>query len=251
MISFQKVTLGFGPHLLLRDASFEVRAGDIFALVGPSGAGKSTILKSMVGLVPLRHGHITVGGYKVGEDLSSAYYRQMGFLFQEGALFGGLTVLENIAYPLEKLLGFNEKDAKDLAFLKLLLVGIEARVGSLLPAEISGGMKKRVALARALALDPPIVLLDEPTAGLDPEASHAFDVLIADLKMALNLTVLMVTHDLDSLAFLKPQIGLLAEEKVVSGSLESLLASQLPEARDYFHSYRAERSFLSFPPQCP
>src|SRR5579885_1620905 len=203
VISVRDLVVGFGEATVLDHVSLDVFAGEILGFVGGSGAGKSVLMRTIIGLLPRRHGTIEV----FGTDLASlkdererrAIERRWGVLFQQGALFSSLTVRENLQFPVRENLRLSQRLMDELAVAKLEMVGLDASVLEKYPSELSGGMTKRVALARALALDPDIVFLDEPTSGLDPIGAADFDALIATLQRTLGLTVFMVTHDLDSL----------------------------------------------------
>jgi phospholipid/cholesterol/gamma-HCH transport system ATP-binding protein len=246
ILSLNNVSTKLGGRIINRNVSLEVQEQETLALIGPSGSGKSTLLKAMVGLLPITTGTIDVLGYNIHNlTHQEAYflYRNWGFLFQEGALFGNFTVLQNIYVPLEHLFGIPFDIGSELAYTKLKMVGLSERVASLYPSELSGGMKKRVGLARALATDPKLLFLDEPTAGLDPLAAGEFDDLIFALKESLNLTVIMVTHDLSTLKSKTDRIAVITEHGIVVGTLQKLLKSQDPEIHEYFHSPRAEEIF--------
>jgi phospholipid/cholesterol/gamma-HCH transport system ATP-binding protein len=209
-----------------------------------AGSGKSVLMRTIIGLLPKRAGAIEVLGTdldRVGDDERRAIERRWGVLFQQGALFSSLTALENVEMPMREYLGISERLRREVATAKLEMVGLTAADGAKLPAELSGGMTKRVALARALALDPEIVFLDEPTSGLDPIAAGDFDALIKTLQGTLGLTVFMVTHDLESLHTVADRIAVLADGKVVAdGPLGAMLASEHPWVRSYFRGRRAQ-----------
>ncbi len=242
IISVRDLVAGFGGQTVLNHLDLDVRAGEILGVVGGSGAGKSVLLRSIIGLNRKRSGKIRV----LGTDADTAGYRawrsverRWGVLFQAGALFSSLTARENIQFPMRQFLDLPEKTMDDLAMVKLELVGLSPNDAHKLPAELSGGMTKRVGLARALALDPEIVFLDEPTSGLDPIAAGAFDVLIRTLQRTLGITVFMVTHDLDSLNVACDRIAALAAGRIVAeGPMETLLTSDHPWVKAYFSGRR-------------
>jgi phospholipid/cholesterol/gamma-HCH transport system ATP-binding protein len=246
VIEVRDLVVGFGDHVVLDRVSLDVYRGEILGFVGGSGAGKSVLLRTIIGLLPRRHGIIKV----LGVDLSQAsdverqaIERRWGVLFQQGALFSSLTVRENIQFPMRENLSISQTLMDELAVAKLEMVGLDASAMDKFPAELSGGMTKRVALARALALDPDIVFLDEPTSGLDPIGAGDFDSLIATLQRTLGLTVFMVTHDLDSLHTVCDRIAVLADHKVIAaGSMDVMLASEHPWLRAYFHGKRSRVS---------
>ncbi|MBV9347922.1 MAG: ATP-binding cassette domain-containing protein, partial [Pseudolabrys sp.] len=211
-----------------------------------SGSGKSVLLRTIIGLLPLREGAIKVFGIDTraasGAELRSIE-RRWGVLFQHGALFSSLTVRENIQFPIREYLHLPEKMLDELVVTKLEMVGLKADVRDKFPSELSGGMTKRVALARALAIDPEIVFLDEPTSGLDPIGAGEFDNLIGTLQRTLGLTVFMVTHDLDSLHTVCDRIAVLADGKVITaGTMDQMLASEHPWLKSYFRGKRSRAS---------
>ena len=242
VIRVRDLVVGFGDQVVLDHLSLDLRKGEIMGLVGGSGSGKSVLLRTMLGLLPKRQGAIEV----LGTDLDTlsdedrrAVERRWGVLFQQGALFSALTALENVAFPMREYLGVSEKLRREVATAKLEMVGLSAADGAKRPSELSGGMTKRVALARALALDPEIVFLDEPTSGLDPIAAGEFDALIKTLQRTLGLTVFMVTHDLESLHAVADRVAALADGKVVAlGPMASMLASEHPWVKSYFQDRR-------------
>ena len=250
MIEARDLVVGFGDQIVLDHLSLDVRRGEILGVVGASGSGKSVLLRTIIGLIPKREGTIAFTG--LGLDgtphrMRSAIARRRGILFQQGALFSSLTVRQNIQFPMRENLSLSDKLLDELATAKLEMVGLNARDGDKFPAEISGGMTKRVALARALALDPEVVFLDEPTSGLDPISAEEFDVLIRTLQQTLGLTVFMVTHDLDSLHTVCDRIAVLADGKVVAdGPMTTMLASEHPWVKSYFRGKRS-RAFATAP----
>jgi phospholipid/cholesterol/gamma-HCH transport system ATP-binding protein len=228
----------FGDHLVHDGVDLEVDRGEVLGVVGGSGTGKTVLLNTIIGLQRPGAGRVRVFGHDLAE-LTAAQYRDIerrwGVLFQSGALFSALTVRENVAAPLLEHTELPRGVADEIADLKISLVGLPADAGDLKPAELSGGMRKRVGLARALALDPELLFLDEPTAGLDPIGAGAFDELIRDLASSLGLTVFMVTHDLDSLYAVCDRVAVLADKKVVAkASLQELERSSHPWIREYF-----------------
>lgn len=232
----------FGSHVVHDGLDLDIRQGEILGVVGGSGTGKSVLLRSIVGLQPPAAGSI----FLFGQDLLALppekrthIERRFGVMFQAGALFSSLTVIENVAVPLMEQAGLTRAQAEELARSKIGLAGLPADAGSQYPSSLSGGMVKRAALARALALDPDILFLDEPTAGLDPIGAGAFDRLIMTLRDALGLTVFLVTHDLDTLYASCDRVAVLSRKKVlVVDTLERVEAVDDPWIREYFHGPR-------------
>ena len=201
-IELRKVQTEFSGHVVHRDISFSILKGEVTAIIGSSGCGKSTLLREIVGLLRPSGGEVFVFGqdvWKLEEDEFRTLNQRFGVLFQRGALFSALTAGENVAAPLIEMTDLDDATIEELVQLRLGLTGLEPEVASLMPSELSGGMIKRVALARALALEPEILFLDEPTSGLDPIGARAFDALIKTLNTSLKLTTVMVTHDIDSI----------------------------------------------------
>jgi phospholipid/cholesterol/gamma-HCH transport system ATP-binding protein len=242
-IRVRDLVVGFKDYIVLDHLSLEVRRGEILGLVGASGGGKSVLLRTIIGLIPKQQGSIEVLGIdldQANQQVGQAIGRRWGILFQQGALFSSLTARQNVQFPMRENLNLSERMLDDLANAKLEMVGLTVDDGDKFPAELSGGMTKRVALARALALDPEIVFLDEPTSGLDPIAAGDFDSLIQTLQQTLGLTVFMVTHDLESLNTVCDRIAALADGKIVTvGPMEALLASTHPWVMSYFRGKRA------------
>jgi phospholipid/cholesterol/gamma-HCH transport system ATP-binding protein len=249
ILSVRGVTVGFGDKIVLKDLDLDIRRGEILGFVGASGAGKSVLLRTVLGLNAKRAGRIEIFG--VDLDRASDEERlwidmRMGVLFQHGALFSALTVLENIQVPMREYLDMPQALMDDLARLKIELVGLPPDAAPKFPSELSGGMIKRAALARALALDPEIVFLDEPTSGLDPIGAAEFDELVAKLRDTMGLTVYMVTHDLDSLFSVCDRVAVLGNKKVlVEGTIEDMLASEEPWVKSYFRGKRARQLDLA------
>ncbi len=242
VISVRDLVVGFGGTNVLDRVTLDVFRGEILGFVGGSGAGKSVLMRTIIGLLPKRQGTIEVFGTDlaaVGERELRAIERRWGVLFQQGALFSSLTAQQNIEFPIREYLRLSPRLMDEIALAKLEMVGLKPDVRGKFPAELSGGMIKRVALARALALDPDIVFLDEPTSGLDPIGAAEFDELIRTLQRTLGLSVFMVTHDLDSLHAICGRIAVLSEGHVIAtGSIETMLASEHPWLRSYFRGKR-------------
>ncbi len=245
VICVRDLVVGFGDQLVMQGLDLDVYRGEVLGFVGGSGTGKSVLTRTILGLVRKRSGRIEV----FGDDLDklsavdhASIERRMGVMFQQGALFSNLTVKQNIQVPMREHLRLSPGLADELAMLKIALVGLALDAADKYPAQLSGGMIKRAALARALALDPELVFLDEPTSGLDPIGAADFDELIATLQKTLGLTVFMVTHDLDSIYSTCDRVAALAEGKVIaSGPISTLLASDHPWLRAYFHGKRARQ----------
>ncbi len=242
VISVRDLVAGFGEVNVLDRVSLDVFRGEILGFVGGSGAGKSVLMRTIIGLLPKRQGRIEVFGSDldaVSERELRSIERRWGVLFQQGALFSSLTVQQNIQFPIREYLNLSPRLIEEVALAKLEMVGLKADVREKYPAELSGGMVKRVALARALALDPEIVFLDEPTSGLDPIGAAEFDELILTLQRTLGLSVFMVTHDLDSLHAICSRIAVLSDGRVIAtGPIETMLASEHPWLRSYFRGKR-------------
>ena len=249
IISVQNLRNQFGDHVVHNHLDLDVYRGEVLGIVGGSGSGKSVLLRTIVNLNKARQGAIKV----FGEDLTkltpqerTLYEQRWGVLFQGGALFSSLTVAQNIQAPMREHLDLPQQLMDELAALKINMVGLSSEAGPKYPFELSGGMRKRAGLARALALDPEIVFLDEPTAGLDPIGAAAFDELIKQLQQTLGLTVFMVTHDLDSLYAICDRVAVLADQRVIAtGSVEELLRESHPWIQEYFHGPRARAASVS------
>jgi phospholipid/cholesterol/gamma-HCH transport system ATP-binding protein len=243
VIRVRDLVVGFGRQVVLDRLSLDVRRGEVLGLVGASGGGKTVLLRAIIGLIRKRAGSIEVIG--VDRDTASAtearaLERRWGILFQQGALFSSLTVRENIQFPMRENLQLSPPLRDELANAKLEMVGLSPSDGMKFPSELSGGMTKRAALARALALDPEILFLDEPTSGLDPISAGEFDSLIKSLQQTLNFTVFMVTHDLYSLEMECDRIAALADGKIAAiGPVAEVIQSNHPWVKSYFQGKRA------------
>jgi len=249
ILSARGVTVAFGSNVILENLDLDVYPGEILGFVGASGSGKSVLLRTVLGLTRKRAGMIELFGVdldKADEAQRMLLDMRVGVLFQHGALFSALTVKENVQVPMREYLDLPQKLMDELALLKIELVGLKADAADKFPSELSGGMIKRAALARALALDPDIVFLDEPTSGLDPIGAADFDELVAKLRDTLGLTVYMVTHDLDSLFSVCDRIAVLGNKKVlVEGTVAKMMQVEEPWVKSYFRGKRARQLDLT------
>jgi phospholipid/cholesterol/gamma-HCH transport system ATP-binding protein len=247
IISLRGIVNRFGVQVVHDGVDLDIRRGEVMGIVGGSGSGKSVLLRTIIGLNRPVAGTVEVLG-KAMLGLSDTERRRIeehwGVLFQSGALFSSLTVLENIEAPIKEHTAISPTLREQLAELKIRLVGLAPDAAAKFPSELSGGMKKRAGLARALALDPEILFLDEPTAGLDPIGAAEFDDLIKSLQQSLGLTVVMVTHDLDSLMAICDRIAVLVDKKIKVGTLAELQSDQHPWIKSYFHGARARAAGL-------
>lgn len=252
-IAIEDLHTRFGEVWIHKGVNLEIERGEMVALVGGSGSGKTTLLRQMIGLLSPTKGSIRLFGEPLfggGPEREQALRRRFGVLFQQGALFSAFNVFDNIAFPLRELKRFDESLIRDLVLLKLAMVELLPRHGDLMPAELSGGMIKRVALARALALEPELLLLDEPTAGLDPDRSDSFVRLVRTLGDELGLTVVLVTHDLDTLAALVTKVAVLAEQRILAyDSVEAIVGIDHPFIRNFFLSDRSARALQHVRPR--
>lgn len=243
IIRVRDLSVSFGRRRVLDHLDLDVGRGEILGFVGASGAGKSVLMRTIIGLVPKTAGRIEVFGTDLdtaSDNARNKVERRWGILFQHGALFSSLNVRQNVQFPVREYLKVSERLLDEITIAKLGMVGLKPEVADRFPSELSGGMIKRVALARALALDPEIVFLDEPTSGLDPIGAGDFDELVRTLQRTLGLTVFMVTHDLDSLHTACDRIAVLGDGKIIAdGTMADMLASQHPWLQQYFHGKRA------------
>jgi phospholipid/cholesterol/gamma-HCH transport system ATP-binding protein len=241
-IEISKVSTRFGDHVVHSELDLEVRSGEIFALIGGSGSGKSTLLREMILLQRPDSGSIRILGIdlqNLGDEETLALRQRWGVMFQHGGLFGSLTVKENVGLPLREHTGLNDVMIDEIAAWKLSLTGLKPEVGAQYPSELSGGMMKRASLARALALDPELLFLDEPTAGLDPESAGEVDQLVRKLRDLFGLTIVMITHDLDLLWQVADRIAVLADGKVQGiGTMNELSQMNNPAIRKFFDGPR-------------
>ncbi len=242
-LEMHAVVTRFGSHVVHNGIELEVHRSEIFAVIGGSGSGKSTLLRELILLQTPSEGQIKVLGVElagISDAAALALRQRMGVLFQHGGLFGALTVLENIGLPLREHRQLNDKQVDVIATQKLAEVGLEPAVGSQYPSELSGGMLKRAALARALVLAPELLFLDEPTAGLDPQSAAGIDALVLGLRQQSGLTIVMITHDLDLLWQVTDRVAVLADGKVQAvGSMEELSKSEIPSVQQFFDGPRS------------
>lgn len=241
IVSIRNLVNAFGAHCVHDQLCLDVYAGEILGIVGGSGSGKSVLMRSMLGLRKPQAGEIRVFGRDVFSDgLGPA--QRWGVLFQKGALLSGLTVRQNVELPIALHSKMSAETRRELARLKVRMTGLPLSALDKYPSELSGGMIKRAALARALALEPDILFLDEPTAGLDPIGATKFDNLVSYLQSSLNLTIIMVTHDMDSLFNICDRVAVLVDKKIVTGTLDEIVRSSHPWIQSYFNDPRAIRA---------
>jgi phospholipid/cholesterol/gamma-HCH transport system ATP-binding protein len=241
IIRIRGLVTGFGNKIVHDHVDLDVYRGEVLSVVGGSGAGKSVLLRTIIGLNKPREGTIEVFGKRTGYAEGSrmrALEVRWGILFQEGALFSSQTVAENIQVPLREYTSMSQELMDELAAMKIAMVGLPPDTAGKYPAELSGGMKKRAGLARALALDPELLFLDEPTSGLDPISANQFDELIRELQKSLGLTVFMVTHDLDSIKAITDRIAVLVDRKIKTGTIADFRNDTTPWIHDYFSGPR-------------
>ena len=243
---------GGGQVVVHKDLDLTVYRGEVLTLVGGSGTGKTVLLRQMLGLNTPYKGSITVLGQPVSQLTRDGAATRVGMLFQQGALFSAFSVLDNIAFPLRETGTLPDELVREAALLKLQMVGLKATDAHKMPSELSGGMIKRVALARSLIMDPPLLLLDEPTAGLDPSSSDDFCALLRELRAALGLTVIMVTHDLDTLFALSTRVAVLADKKViVTGPPHEVAHFKHPFIEHFFMGERGQRAMAPLQQPAP
>jgi phospholipid/cholesterol/gamma-HCH transport system ATP-binding protein len=242
VIEVRDLCTRFGDAIVHDGVNLEVRDGEIFALAGASGCGKSTLLREIILLQRPQSGSIRVMGREVvglNDEAALPLRRNWGVMFERGALFSSLTVSENVGLPLREHTQLGNRLIDEIAAVKIALTGLPASAGPKYPAELSGGMRKRAALARAIALDPALLFLDEPTAGLDPLSAGGFDELVKHLKELLGLTIFMVTHDLDLLWRVADRVAFMVQGRIASaGTMRELSTTEEPLVREYFHGAR-------------
>jgi phospholipid/cholesterol/gamma-HCH transport system ATP-binding protein len=242
VITVRGVVNRFGAQVVHDGLDADVFAGEVFGIVGGSGSGKSVLLRTMLGLQRPRQGSVRIEGREVvGQPARELLEvkRRYGVMFQHGALFTSLTVAQNVELPIAEHHALRRETLRELALLRLRMVGLEEDAAAKYPAQISGGMVKRVALARALALDPALLFLDEPTSGLDPISAAAFDRLVLELQRGLALTVVMITHDLDTIFRVCNRVGVIVDGRMISGTLDEIVRHDHPWIREYFHGERS------------
>ncbi|WP_144144080.1 ABC transporter ATP-binding protein [Paraburkholderia sp. BCC1884] len=253
VIEVTDITKRYGRNIVHQHLNLEVRRGEIMSIVGGSGSGKTTLVRQILGLERPSSGTIKLFGEDLATippDAALLMRSRSGMLFQRGALFSSLSVFDNIAQPVRELGKVPEDLLRDIVMLKLEMVGLPCRNASLMPSALSGGMVKRVGIARAIALEPELLFLDEPTAGLDPQASDEFVELISALHRALGLTVVMITHDLDTMIALSTRVAVLADRKVlVAAPVEEAAGFDHPFVREYFLGLRGRRALQALPPE--
>ncbi|WP_051261277.1 ABC transporter ATP-binding protein [Desulfovibrio inopinatus] len=247
-ITLEHITVGYGDRIILNDISATLPAGKVSVILGGSGGGKSTMLKSILGLLPPKSGHVIVGEtdiYNASPPALRRYKQGMGVLFQDGALLGSLTLGENVALPLREHSELNDNEIEIVVRMKLSLVGLEKFI-DFFPSQLSGGMRKRAGLARAMVLDPRVLLCDEPTSGLDPITAAELDALILNLNDAFGLTTVVVTHDLDSLHTIADHVVMLNKgKKIFEGSKENMVKSDDPFLKQFLAREASPRDTTS------
>ncbi len=242
IVSVRGLVNRFGTQTVHDGLDLDIRSGEIFGIVGGSGSGKSVLLRSILGLQRPVAGSVAIEGRditRLSDEELRAVKRSYGVTFQHGALFSSLTVSQNVELPIAEYVDLKQETLTALSELRIRMVGLPADAGSKYPAQLSGGMVKRAALARALALEPGLLFLDEPTSGLDPISAAAFDELILYLQEHLHLTVVMITHDLDTIMRTCNRVGVIVDARMIVDSLDGILQNEHPWIREYFHGPRA------------
>jgi phospholipid/cholesterol/gamma-HCH transport system ATP-binding protein len=242
VISVRDIVNRFGKQVVHDGLDADIRAGEVFGIVGGSGSGKSVLLRTMLGLRKPASGSVRIEGQEVttqSERELLTLKRRYGVMFQRGALFSSLSVAQNVELPIVEHFKIEPGLLRELALLRIRMVGLSEEEAMKFPSQLSGGMTKRAALARALALDPAILFLDEPTSGLDPISAADFDKLVLELQQGLALTVVMITHDLDTIFRVCNRVGVIVDGKMISGTLDEIVRHEHPWIRDYFHGERS------------
>ncbi|WP_295419228.1 ABC transporter ATP-binding protein [Sulfurovum sp.] len=251
VIDVKDIVTKFGERTVHNGVSLHVNNNEIYGILGESGSGKSVLMKEMIMLMEPNAGEIVILGHKlssIGYKEAEELRREWGVLFQFGALYSSMTIAENIEVQLKEYTNISKEMRDKLVRSKIALVGLGAHVGALYPSELSGGMIKRAALARALAMEPKLLFLDEPTSGLDPVGARNFDKLIVDLRDMLGITVVMITHDLDSIFSIVDRMAVLADKRVVAqGTLENVLQSQHPFVEEFFKNEYTKQKYIDKP----
>jgi phospholipid/cholesterol/gamma-HCH transport system ATP-binding protein len=245
VISVRGVVNRFGTQVVHDGLDVDIHAGEVFGIVGGSGSGKSVLLRTLLGLRKPAGGSVRIEGREVttqSERELLTLKRRYGVMFQRGALFSSLSVAQNVELPIIEHFRIGPELLRELALLRIRMVGLPEEAAMKFPAQLSGGMTKRAALARALALDPAFLFLDEPTSGLDPIAAADFDKLVLELQKGLALTVVMITHDLDTIFRVCNRVGVLVDGRMISGTLDEIVRHDHPWIRDYFHGERRRAS---------
>ncbi len=243
-LKIENLTTVIGKQKIHQGLNLEIAQGEIVGLVGASGAGKTILLRTILGLMPFQKGTIKLFGHSLQNLKKTGEFREkIGVLFQSGALFSSLTVAENIRIPMKEIAKIPDDIAQDLVLLKLAMVGLDSEVAQKYPSELSGGMIKRVALARALAIDANFLFLDEPTSGLDPLSRREFDHLLKTLQRNLNLTVVMITHDVDTLTAICDRVAVLVDHKLFLGTVSEMEKHSHPWIHSYFQGSMPERKW--------
>jgi phospholipid/cholesterol/gamma-HCH transport system ATP-binding protein len=242
VISVRDIVNRFGKQVVHDGLNVDIRAGEVFGIVGGSGSGKSVLLRTMLGLRKPASGSVRIEGQEVttqSERELLTLKRRYGVMFQRGALFSSLSVVQNVELPIVEHFKIEPGLLRELALLRVRMVGLSEAEAMKYPSQLSGGMTKRAALARALALDPVILFLDEPTSGLDPISAADFDKLVLELQKGLALTVVMITHDLDTIFRVCNRVGVIVDGKMICGTLDEIVRHEHPWIRDYFHGERS------------
>ena len=243
LIELKDVTVAFGSQVVADHVSLVLKSNEVLALVGGSGSGKSTLLRTILGLIRPTRGEVLIEGHNLHalpREQRISLQKKWGVSFQNGALFSGLTVLDNVAFPLREHLNLEPKIIDTLAYLKLRMVGLDADAAKKFPSALSGGMVTRAALARAMALDPEMLFLDEPTSALDPVAAGSIDELMRALHQSLRLSILIITHDPNTIARVCNRIAMIVDKRVETGTLDEMLESDNPKVQEFFHSVRVQ-----------